>query len=218
MHKFFKNLSHKQGLSLASLAIIALAIPIGIVAVQQPQLLGSLAASKSLNAPIQAKECAITGCGGELCVDADYAPLQTNCSLSQRFACYQEASCVLQADGNCGFVITEEVQACLDAYGINVDPNQPFIQTTQLTTGILNQNYSDVVQTDNTQAISNISLYELPPGLNTSCSNRECTITGSPTQPGRYQVVALATHADGQIEQDLIPLTIRTGGTLQRTQ
>lgn len=215
MSKKISKLNHKQGLSLASIAVIALAIPLGIMAVQQPQILSSLAAPKSLDAP-PTSECRVTGCGNELCVDADYVPLESNCSYKDRFSCYAQASCALQPDGECGFIISPEVQSCLDQYGVNTNPNQPYFSTQSLSTGTLNKTYSDIIQADSRAQINYLSISALPDGLNAECTQDTCTISGTPTQTGRYQVVALASSGSGKIEQQLIPLTIRAGGTLKR--
>lgn len=202
-------------MSLASVALIALAIPLGVFAVRQPQILSSLAAPKPLDAP-PTSTCRVTGCNNELCVDADYVPLNSDCSNQEKFSCYQQSACVLKSNDECGFVISPEIQTCLDQNGINTDPNQSFITTSKFTTGKLNQSYSDTISTSMPEDISILSINELPPGISATCSVGNCTISGIPTQTGRYQIVVLAENNNGQIEQKLIPLTIRTGGTLRR--
>lgn len=58
--------------------------------------------------------CAVAGCGGELCVSAEEADdIVTTCEFRPEYACYREAPCEPQADGVCGWTMTEEVEQCL---------------------------------------------------------------------------------------------------------
>ena len=58
--------------------------------------------------------CAVAGCSGQLCVSADEAAnTMTTCEYREEYACYQEASCEPQANGQCGWTQTPELQRCL---------------------------------------------------------------------------------------------------------
>jgi len=63
---------------------------------------------------LQANGCAVAGCSGQLCVSADEAGnIMTTCEYRAEYGCYQEASCEPQADGQCGWTETPELQQCL---------------------------------------------------------------------------------------------------------
>lgn len=61
--------------------------------------------------------CVRTGCSGELCVDSfveqESGGIATTCEFKEKYACYQNAICERQPNGNCGFTQTEESQQCL---------------------------------------------------------------------------------------------------------
>ncbi len=58
--------------------------------------------------------CAIAGCSGQLCVNADIADsLVTTCEYQAEYACYREASCEPQISGECGWTQTESLSQCL---------------------------------------------------------------------------------------------------------
>ena len=61
--------------------------------------------------------CASAGCSGELCVNvADpNSPRVSPCMYQPKFACYMEATCEQQSDGQCGWTVTPELTACLDS-------------------------------------------------------------------------------------------------------
>jgi hypothetical protein len=65
-----------------------------------------------------AAECVRAGCSGQLCVDASFAldGMITTCQWQAEFACYQEASCEVQADGRCGFTQSPTLTECLRQY------------------------------------------------------------------------------------------------------
>ncbi|MBX3260300.1 MAG: hypothetical protein KF782_11470 [Labilithrix sp.] len=54
--------------------------------------------------------CIKTGCSGHVCADQDIA---TTCEWQPHYACYQNAICERQADGECGFRATKELEECL---------------------------------------------------------------------------------------------------------
>ncbi len=54
--------------------------------------------------------CRVTGCSGQICGDAD---IITTCEYQPEYACYQNAVCDLQADGQCGWTLTAGLGRCL---------------------------------------------------------------------------------------------------------
>lgn len=63
---------------------------------------------------LQANGCAVAGCSGQLCVSADEAgDIVTTCEYRAEYGCYAEAVCEPQADGQCGWTETPELQQCL---------------------------------------------------------------------------------------------------------
>lgn len=67
-------------------------------------------------APMEA--CVPAGCSNTLCVSASEAgDTMTTCEWRDEYACYQSATCERQADGACGWTMTDELQACLAAGG-----------------------------------------------------------------------------------------------------
>ena len=65
--------------------------------------------------PIIANGCAVAGCSGQLCITEEEAINggMTTCEYRAEYACYQEASCEPQANGNCGWTETSELKQCL---------------------------------------------------------------------------------------------------------
>lgn len=58
----------------------------------------------------QPAECRATGCSGTVCSAEDVV---TTCEYRPEYACYQDATCARQADGQCGWTMTAELEACL---------------------------------------------------------------------------------------------------------
>lgn len=54
--------------------------------------------------------CVKTGCSGQVCADHDVI---TTCEFRPEYACYREATCEVQADGQCGWTETAALSACL---------------------------------------------------------------------------------------------------------
>ncbi|MBX3192198.1 MAG: hypothetical protein KF819_34735 [Labilithrix sp.] len=54
--------------------------------------------------------CVKTGCSGHVCSDRSVI---TTCEFRPEYACYQQATCERQANGQCGFTQTPALQACL---------------------------------------------------------------------------------------------------------
>ncbi|MEZ4288466.1 MAG: Kazal-type serine protease inhibitor domain-containing protein [Polyangiales bacterium] len=58
--------------------------------------------------------CVRSGCSNQLCVEAGTDAIST-CEWEETYTCYEDARCERQANGQCGFTQTTEVQACVDA-------------------------------------------------------------------------------------------------------
>lgn len=54
--------------------------------------------------------CRPTGCSSQVCAAED---VTTTCEFRPEYACYQSAACEAQADGQCGWTMTPELEACL---------------------------------------------------------------------------------------------------------
>ena len=54
--------------------------------------------------------CKVTGCSSHICSDQDVV---STCEWTEAYACYQTATCARQADGECGWTETPELQTCL---------------------------------------------------------------------------------------------------------
>lgn len=63
-----------------------------------------------------AKECIVSGCSGQLCIEkknAEDDELATTCEWKEEYGCYRGAVCEIQSDGQCGWKITAEFQTCM---------------------------------------------------------------------------------------------------------
>ncbi len=56
------------------------------------------------------KPCIKTGCSSQICSDHNVI---STCEFRPEYACYQNATCERQRDGNCGFTKTPELTECL---------------------------------------------------------------------------------------------------------
>ena len=56
------------------------------------------------------KPCMKTGCSGQVCSDQEVI---TTCEYKTEYECYKKATCERQANGDCGFTPTPELNACL---------------------------------------------------------------------------------------------------------
>ena len=54
--------------------------------------------------------CRKTGCSGQICSDKDTV---STCEFRADYACYQAATCERQTNGQCGWTMTAELEACL---------------------------------------------------------------------------------------------------------
>lgn len=74
--------------------------------------------------PAQSKlNCVVGGCSGELCVSADAPPVFSICVYKEEYSCYKTVSCELQANGECGWTKTAELNVCIErARNVDVAP------------------------------------------------------------------------------------------------
>ncbi len=62
------------------------------------------------------KMCMPTGCSGQICSATEVA---TTCEWRPEYACYRSATCSTQKNGDCGWVMDDELQQCLANSAIN---------------------------------------------------------------------------------------------------
>lgn len=62
-------------------------------------------------APIQQGTCYVGGCSGQICSES--SDIVSTCEWRETYACYREAVCERQSNGQCGWTETEELNACL---------------------------------------------------------------------------------------------------------
>jgi hypothetical protein len=55
--------------------------------------------------------CVVGGCSGQVC--SDDGGVVTTCEWLPEYACYRKAACERQADGACGWTLSDELAACL---------------------------------------------------------------------------------------------------------
>lgn len=67
---------------------------------------------ESLTRPAVGSKCLKTGCSGHVCADKEVI---TTCEFRPEYACYRNARCERQEDGECGWVRDEQLFACLRA-------------------------------------------------------------------------------------------------------
>lgn len=70
------------------------------------------------------KECRKTGCSGQICADSD---IITTCEFRSEYACFQNARCERQQNGECGFTQTSELTSCI-AQATNNPQNGQIVQ------------------------------------------------------------------------------------------
>ncbi len=58
--------------------------------------------------------CVVSGCSGQVCASE---PLFSTCEWRPEYGCFATATCAPQAGGGCGWVVTDELRACLEAVG-----------------------------------------------------------------------------------------------------
>lgn len=60
--------------------------------------------------PVAPAPCVKTGCSGQICADQH---MFSTCEWREEYACYQQATCERQANGQCGFTKTPALDACI---------------------------------------------------------------------------------------------------------
>jgi len=61
---------------------------------------------------IQDSPCRIAGCSSQICTEG--ADVITSCDWRPEYACYRNARCEPQVDGECGWTETSALVACLE--------------------------------------------------------------------------------------------------------
>lgn len=62
--------------------------------------------------PIILSNCYTGGCNGQICSDKE--GVVSTCEYKKEYACYKNAKCERQSNGQCEWTITSELTACLD--------------------------------------------------------------------------------------------------------
>lgn len=57
-----------------------------------------------------AKRCYVSGCSGQLCSSTE--GMMSTCEYKEEYACYQTATCEVQATGECGWTETDKLNSC----------------------------------------------------------------------------------------------------------
>lgn len=65
------------------------------------------------SAPTVVAECFVGGCSGQIC--SSDPGVVTTCEWTEKYACYKESVCELQANNECGWTETTQFLACLEA-------------------------------------------------------------------------------------------------------
>lgn len=72
--------------------------------------------------PVSSNGCVPAGCSGQLCLSLEEAEgVVTTCEFRAEYACYANVSCEPQENGECGWMETPELLACLE----NPPPLEP---------------------------------------------------------------------------------------------
>ena len=58
----------------------------------------------------QRKPCIKSGCSGQICGEES---MMSTCEWRPQYECYRNAKCERQADGKCGWTMTDAFKACL---------------------------------------------------------------------------------------------------------
>lgn len=69
--------------------------------------------------------CMIGGCSGQLCVNEEDGDVVSTCEWREEYACYRDATCEKQDDGNCGWTETSSLRRCLNNPPSEGEPTNP---------------------------------------------------------------------------------------------
>jgi hypothetical protein len=58
-------------------------------------------------------KCIVSGCSNTICADVVEGPQITTCEWRDEYACYQNATCERQGNGDCAWTQTDALKACL---------------------------------------------------------------------------------------------------------
>jgi len=62
--------------------------------------------------PVSSGGCIVTGCSGQVCSDEE---VMTTCEYRSEYACYKNAKCERQSNGQCGWTQTSALLQCLQS-------------------------------------------------------------------------------------------------------
>lgn len=120
-----KQKSLKSKMSPITTALIVLILPLAVFAAQQQVKNQSEAYHSTKKIPLSNKpqpsdpptKCVVSGCNNELCINQNSQQTDDNkistCQVKPEYACYKQADCEIQKDGNCGWSLTSEYYDCL---------------------------------------------------------------------------------------------------------
>jgi hypothetical protein len=73
---------------------------------------------KATSAPVV---CVVEGCNAELCLPRG-AGIMSTCMARPEHACYREARCERQSNGDCGWTKTSAFESCMQQVGAGPEP------------------------------------------------------------------------------------------------
>lgn len=60
---------------------------------------------------VETKKCLVTGCSSQICSDQEVI---STCEYREEYACYKDAVCEVQSNGECGWTLDEKLNECLN--------------------------------------------------------------------------------------------------------
>jgi eight-cysteine-cluster-containing protein len=110
-----KSLTQAQLAAVLVATIVVGALVIMFFRMGTPPLANAPAPAPGTPNPPIAGGCVVGGCSGQLCTDASEGPAVSDCMYRPEYACYKNATCERQANGECGWTPTPTLTACLAA-------------------------------------------------------------------------------------------------------
>jgi hypothetical protein len=69
--------------------------------------------TKMADVPVVSGGCVVSGCSSQVCGEEI---VTTDCMYREEYACYQKAKCERGQNGQCGWTLTPDINACLEQY------------------------------------------------------------------------------------------------------
>ncbi len=69
--------------------------------------------TKKADVPVVSGGCVVSGCSSQVCGEEI---VTTDCMYREEYACYQKAKCERGQNGQCGWTLTPDINACLEQY------------------------------------------------------------------------------------------------------